>query len=92
MFYGRDTSVALTQNGTTLGVNDVLSNGINSGFTLHIDALYFITVVLGCRVERDSQVQTRMQAFSVQRKATFQSLLFHLNVLLFDCFTIFLFH
>ena len=56
MFDSRDAGFSLGQNRSTLCVNNVLSYGIDDGFTFKVDALNLISCVLGSRIECDSQI------------------------------------
>ena len=64
MLNGRDTCIALAKHGTTLCVDDVLSNRIDNGLSVEVDTLNLITRILWGRIKCYSQVQTCMQSFS----------------------------
>ena len=48
------------QDRTTLGIGDVVCDGIDDRLALHVDTLYLVTRILGCRIERHGEVQSRM--------------------------------
>jgi hypothetical protein len=76
VFDGRDAGVATLHHGAAVGLDHVLGDGVDDGLALHIDALYLIAVVLGCRIEGDGQTEARMQAFAEKRKAAAKGGLF----------------
>ena len=52
MLDGRNTDIALTEYGTALCFNNVLSYSLDNRLAFEVDALYFITGVLWCRIEK----------------------------------------
>ena len=84
MLDGTDTHIALGHNRSALGVNHVFSHGVNNRLAFKVDALDFVSGILGGGIEGHGDAQSRVQSLSKQGKTTFKCLLFHL---LFDCFS-----
>ena len=76
MLDGRNADIALTEYGTALCFNNVLSYSLDNRLAFKVDALYFITGVLWCRIESYGEAQACMQTLSTKRETTFQCLLF----------------
>ena len=77
MFDGRHTHVALSENRTTLGVDDLLCDSFDSRLPFEVGALNAVACVLGCGVEGNGEVKTCVQSLARQRETAFQGLLLH---------------
>ena len=77
------TCFAFSNDSAAGGVNHVLGNRLNDGFAGQVNALNFITVIFGGRIEGDGQTETCVKSFSVEGKTSCQSLLF--EHILFCC-------
>ena len=71
MLNGRNACFALAEHRAALGVDHILGNSVDDGFTLQVDTLDLIARILGGGIECYCEVQTGMQSFSKQRKAAF---------------------
>lgn len=76
MLNGRNADVAFTEYGAALCFNNVFSYSLDDRLAFKVDALYFITGVLWCRIESYGEAQACMQTLSAKRETTFQCLLF----------------
>lgn len=83
MFYRADLDAILAENGATGSFSDVIGYGINDGLSIQIDALDFISMVLGGGVEGHREVETGVETFTAQREALFKCLLFQ-HIFLFN--------
>ena len=89
MFNGRTACVALGYHCAARSFHYVFGNSRNYRFTFKIYSLYFVSGVLGCGIESNSKVQTRMQSFSVERETAVECCLFKHDILIFLCFRFF---
>ena len=60
---GSDAHIALGNDCTALGVNDVLGKGIDCRLSFEVNTLYLKSGVLRCRIECYCQTQTCVKAF-----------------------------
>ena len=71
MLNSRNAHLALAEHCATLGVDDILGNGIYYRHAFEVDTLYLITMIFGSRIESHSETQSCMQAFSAKRETAF---------------------
>ena len=69
MLYGAAARFAKGEHGAACRLYDIFSYGVDDGLTGEVYALDFISVVLGCGVERYREFETCVQAFALQGKA-----------------------
>lgn len=80
MLDGRNADVALTEYGTALCFNHVFSYSLDDRLAFEVDALYFITGVLWCRVESYGEAQACMQTFPQREKLPFSVFCFDITI------------
>ena len=70
MLNSRHPDITLTENGTTLGIDNFLGNCIYDRCTVKVGTLYLISGVLRCRIEYYCKAQARMQSFTEKGETT----------------------
>ena len=76
MFYGADLYIVFGQYSATCRLDHVFGHCVDDGLSFEVGPLDFISVIFRSRVEGYGQVEACVEAFSTERKAVFQSLLF----------------
>lgn len=60
MLDGAATGIALGNDSAARCVDNIFSNGFNDWLSIEVDALYFISVIFGSRIESHRKIQSSM--------------------------------
>ena len=85
MFNGTYLDPVFGKYGSSLGPGYIFSDSIDYGFSFQVDTFDFVSMIFGCRVESDLNIQTCMQPFSLHRETRGKRLLFlHTIYIIYD--------
>ena len=85
MFNGAYLDSVFGKYGSSLGPGYVFSNGFDYRFCLQVNTFDFVSMIFGCRVESNLDIQACMQPFSLHRETRGKRLLFlHTIYMIYD--------
>ena len=76
MFNCAASHLALAKDSTALRIDHILCHSIHNGLPWHIYSLYLVAMSYWCRQESHCQLESCMKAFTAEREAFLECILF----------------